>query len=120
MVQEKQLIVRLSYEEIEEQAAFIGMVAKQLTQKFMIQLSQLCNKKNYFTHAGILAEMFEWSLEFFDMYYEELQNYSEATDIEEAVIAFGHGKTDSLYAAQHHLDTYFIGRYRNDLKALRV
>ena len=104
--------------ESEEQAAFVEMVARQLTAKFMTQLSQLCNRKNYFTHAGILVEMFDWSLEFFDLYYEEFGNFSEATDVEESVMAFGHGKFHGLFMLKSHLDYYFISRYKNDLKSI--
>jgi hypothetical protein len=100
--------------ESDEQAAFVDMVANQLTRKFMTHLIKLCNRKNYFTHAGILAEMFEWSWEFFELYYEEFEHFSEATDVEEAVIAFGHGKSQNLFAVEHHLDAYFISRYKNE------
>src|SRR6476660_5368686 len=116
MTEEKQIIDLQSYEETEEQVAFIEMVAKQLTRNFMKYLSQPCSSKSYFTHAGILSEIFEWSLEFFDLYYREFENFLEATDLEEAVIAFGNGKLQHLLASQHYLDAYFIKRYKNDLQ----
>ena len=102
--------------ESEDQAAFVEMVARQLTGKFMVQLRLLCNRKNYFTHAGILAEMFDWSMEFFDLYYMEFGNFSEATDVEETVMAFGYARYQELADIQPHLDTYFIAKYKNDLK----
>ena len=102
--------------ESEDQAAFVEMVATQLTGKFMMELRQLCNRKNYFTHAGILAEMFDWSMEFFDLYYLEFGNFSEATDVEESVIAFGNARYQELAAIPSYLDSYFIAKYKNDLK----
>ena len=101
--------------ESEDQAAFVEMVAIQLTGKFMTELRRLCNRKNYFTHAGILAEMFDWSMEFFDLYYLEFENL-EATDVEESVIAFGNARYQELTAIPSCLDSYFIAKYKNDLK----
>ena len=96
--------------EPEEQTAYIEMVARQLTSKFITPITKLCNRKNYFTHAGILAEILEWSVEFFDRYHEELENCSEATDVEEAVMAFGEGKFYNLCMFPNDIDHYFISR----------
>lgn len=117
MVPKKHTIAWVSYEDIEEHTAFIKMVANQLTRNFVLQMSQLCNRKCFFAHAGILSEMFEWSLEFFELYYIEFENLSEPADVEEAVIAFGCGKFNSLFDGRHYLDTYFINRYENDFQS---
>jgi hypothetical protein len=103
----------------EEQLEFIEMVAIQLISQFIPQLRLMCNRRNFFTHAGILAEMYDWSIEFFERYYHEFAVNTEPADLEEAAIAFGHSKLDRLSAAPVHLDKYFINKY-NTLKPAYV
>ena len=95
-----------------EQAAFIEMVASRLTSKFIPEICFLCNRKNFCTHAGILAEIFEWSIEFFQLYYVEFSDNAEPADIEEAAIAFGYSKFNALLTAPTYLDKYFLAKYR--------
>jgi len=104
----------------DEKVAFIEMVAIQLTSQFIPPLRLLCNRKNFYTHAGILAEMFEWSVEFFDLYYDEFGGNTEPADVEEAAIAFGHSKFDGLSTVPAQLDKYFIAKYKTLIKPVYV
>jgi hypothetical protein len=96
----------------EEQLEFIEMVALQLTSRFIPELRLMCYRNNFFTHAGILAEMYEWSMEFFEHYYYEFSGNTEPSDLEEAAIAFGNSKLDGLASVPNHLDRYFINKYK--------
>jgi hypothetical protein len=96
----------------EEQLEFIEMVALQLTSRFIPQLRLMCYRNNFFTHAGILAEVYEWSMEFFEHYYHEFSGNIELADLEEAAIAFGNSKLDGLAGVPDHLDKYFINKYK--------
>ena len=95
----------------DEHNAFVEMVANQLTSQFIPQVRLLCSRNNFYTHAGILAEIYEWSLEFFHLYYDEFSRFAEPWDVEEAAVAFGQSKFSALAEVDVYLDRYFLAKY---------
>jgi len=113
----------IRYIESDEHAAFIEMVAIQLLRIIPDHLHQMCRKINYFTQVGIITEIFEWSIDFFELYYDDLASWKtfkmseanifNACSIEDFVIAFGHMKLDHFSTRRVKGDEYFVEKYRD-------
>ncbi len=57
-----------------QQTDFIKMAANRLAKSFLKPLLELTTEKNYPAHIGGLAEILDWSREFYDKYYDKITN----------------------------------------------
>jgi hypothetical protein len=105
-----------------QQADFIEMVTGCLVDNFINQLNELTEEKNYFTHVGSLAEIVDWSMDFYEEYYHSLDDWNhfkvssaniyKAGTINDFIMAFGREKLKMFciengnYTADYFRDKY--------------
>lgn len=99
----------------------IKLVAYHLSEKFTYPLFELSKEKNYSVHIGVLAEILDWSREFYDLYYNTINEWEVANwnshhsynniKLEGLIIKYGQCRLKRFY--DHNMDyaTYFLERY---------
>jgi hypothetical protein len=105
----------------EQETGFIKMVANRLAEKFLEPLLLLSKVKNYSTHIGGLAEMLDWSWEFYDQYYDKIINWERfrwsgdniynVVTLDGLIVAFGRHRIKKFYAQNANHSTYFLEKY---------
>jgi len=104
-----------------QQTDFIKMVAKCLAKNFMMPLFQLTKEKGYSAHIGGLAEILDWSNEFYDQYYDKVLNWEmfrsgssniyNAFTLDDLILSFGREKLKKFYDQPENHTNYFSRRY---------
>ncbi|MEO8110018.1 MAG: hypothetical protein ABI594_08305 [Ginsengibacter sp.] len=105
----------------QEQLDFIKMVAKCLAEKLIWFLFPANKEKNYSEHIGGLAEILDWSEEFYEQYYDKILNWEifrysgenvhNAETPNELIMAFGQERLKKFYAQNKNHTTYFRDKY---------
>jgi hypothetical protein len=100
---------------------FIEMVSQKLLEFFSQNLSKLNTQTNYAVHVGNLAEILDWSQEFFDNYYPNINNWTlfakseenifKADTFEEFILAFGHVRFVKFCLNHGDSNAYFLNKY---------
>jgi len=95
----------------------IGMIAACLTDNFLKPLYDFSNEKNYFGYLGSLAEISDWSHEFYNEYYHTLEDWEAFQDSKENVykainwndflIAWGHERIRQFFDQNTSQPGYF-------------
>ena len=98
------------------------MVARRLAEKFLEPLILLSEERNYYTSIGGLAEILDWSQEFYGRYYDKIINWetlkcnnhkaAEAVIPDCLINTYGEERLKYFYA-QHanNTTTYFLKKY---------
>lgn len=104
-----------------QQVDFIDVVIDLLVENFLKPLNQLCREKNYFVHVASLAELVDWSQEFWNQYFDlpgdwetfksSDRNIFRAEDINDFIIAFGREKFKNFCNENVHYPEYFLEKY---------
>lgn len=95
----------------------IGMIAACLTDNFLKPLYNFSNEKNYFGYLGSLAEISDWSHEFYDEYglslndWESFQssgkNIYKSPNWNDFLVAWGTERIREFFARNIHQPGYF-------------
>ena len=104
-----------------QQNDFIKIVANQLAKNFMNLLFELTKEKSYAAHIGGLAEILDWSGEFYDRYYDKVMNagmfacsngniYND-TALHDLIDAFGNERFKKFCAQNENRTNYFAEKY---------
>jgi len=90
----------------------VDEIAVRLANKFLTQLFNFCNQKNYFVYVGSLAEIMDWSYEFFNQYDKKIsdwknfeasnENIYDAATRDEFLIAWGNERIQQFYIEHAH------------------
>lgn len=121
--------------ETQNQFDFIKMVANRLADKLIWFLFPSNKGKNFSEHIGGMAEILEWSEEFYIRYYEKILNWEafkrsteniyNAAIQDDLIVAFGEEKLKTFYEQNKNHNTYFLEKYHaimnenhNDLLAI--
>ncbi len=104
-----------------EEFDFIKMVANRLVEKLIWFLFPLNSEKNYAAHIGGLAEILEWSEEFYSKYYDKILNWEtfkrsseniyNAVTPDDLIITFGQERLKKFYTQNTNHTTYFLEKY---------
>ena len=104
-----------------QQTDFIKMVANRLAKNCMKSLLELSKEKNYSIYIGGLAEILDWSNEFYDEYYDKIINWEifksssdniyNAVTLDDLIIAFGWDRIKKFYTQNANHATYFLEKY---------
>jgi hypothetical protein len=104
-----------------QQTDFIKMVANRLAKNFMAPLFELTKEKGQSAQIGCLAEILDWSKEFYDQYYDKVlnremsrsgsDNIYNAFTRDDLVISFGREKLKKFCTQNENHTNYFIKRY---------
>ena len=102
------------------------MVARRLAEKFLERLIFLSKEKHYSARMGCLAEILDWSQEFYDKYYDKIINWEtfkcssdniyEGITHDGLIVAFGEERLKKFYYQHVNHATYFTEKY----SAIRV
>jgi hypothetical protein len=105
----------------QQQSDFIKMVASRLAEKFIRQLSALSNVKNYPALVGGLAEILEWSEEFYNLFFDKINdwemfrwsndNIHNANTLDDLIIAFGENRLKNFHVHNRNNSNYFLDKY---------
>jgi hypothetical protein len=105
------------------ETVFIELVADYLARKFIQPLLLYSNEKNYPAYVGGLAEILDWSIDFYDQYYTKIitcknknqvcKNKYNADTLERLIVAFGQERLLTFYAHHKHKPTYFIEKHKS-------
>lgn len=105
----------------EPEAGFIETVASRLAEKFIKPLLLFSKEKSYPAHIGGLAEILDWSMEFYEKYYEQIitsERYNEGggtnyktAEFDDLIVAFGKDRIKKFYTQNANHATYFIEKY---------
>lgn len=78
-------------------------------------------EKNYNAQIGGLAEIIDWSREFYDLYFDKINNWEmfkyskhniyNAVILDDLIIAFGKARIIKFYAENKSLENYFLEKY---------
>ncbi len=100
---------------------FIKMVAKCLSEKFLEQMFFFNKRRNYSMHVGALAEILDWSLEFYDGYYDTLLSkrmFTESlslvhinAELDHLITVFGRNRIKKFYTENGNYPIYFFEKY---------
>ena len=98
----------------------IDTIAIRLANKFLNPLFDFCNQKNYFVYIGSLAEIMDWSYEFYNQYEHKLKNWQnfvssnenvfDAVSQDEFLIAWGNNRIQQFYEQNANHKRKFITR----------
>ncbi|MBS1597416.1 MAG: hypothetical protein JST75_04270 [Bacteroidetes bacterium] len=98
----------------------IDTIAIRLANKFLNQLFDFCNQKNYFVYVGSLAEIMDWSYEFHQQYDHKIkdwetfgtsnENIFNAVSQDEFLIAWGNHRIAKFYEQNANHPRKFITR----------
>ena len=104
-----------------QQIDFIKMVAIHMAKNFMKPLLEFSKDLNYSAQVGGLAEILDWSREFYEQYYDKIANWeifrSSSDNIYNAVTrgdlidAFGRERFKKFCAQNENHGSYFIEKY---------
>ena len=102
------------------EAGQIDTIAIRLASKFLNPLFDFCSQKNYFVYIGSLAEIMDWSYEFFYLYDQKLQDWKNfessnenifnAESKDEFLLAWGNNRIQQFYEQNAHHPKKFITR----------
>ena len=89
-----------------QQKQFINKVSERLVEIFLQPLYQTSQEKNFYVHVGLLAEIVDWSWEFFHLYHSEpcynnifqmrRKPHFDGDRFDEQLIAFGQRKFEKF------------------------
>jgi len=101
----------------------IDTIAIRLANRFLNPLFDFCNKKNYFIYIGSLAEIMDWSYEFYHQYDHKLrdweifesshENIFNAASKDEFLLAWGSNRIKQFYEQNANHPKNFIGKAMN-------
>ena len=101
----------------EKQIDFMNTTTKKLVEFFLEPVFNLNHEKSYYTHVGCLAEISEWSREFYHLYYEKVSHWehqNKASDypshmaaVESLIIAYGKDKLKDYSLKTGNFSKYF-------------
>jgi hypothetical protein len=104
-----------------QQVDFIDIVIDLLVGNFLTPLNQLSRRKNYFVHVASLAEIVDWSQDFWDQYFDlpddwetfrsSKRNIFKAETINDFIIAFGREKYKTFCNENADYPEYFLEKY---------
>ena len=90
----------------------IDTIAIRLAKNFLNPLFDFCNQKNYFVYIGSLAEIMDWSYEFYNLYEHKIrdwknfessnENIFNAVNEDEFLIAWGNSRIQQFYEENAH------------------
>ena len=96
-----------------EQFDFLSCTMLILFANFLDPLFELQAEKNYYTHIGSVAQIIEWSREFYMMHYEHLDDMRHAdvsenngcfsSKIEPLLLLFGRERIETFTPPTTHL-----------------
>ena len=105
----------------QQQIDFFEIVVDLLVEHFVNPLNKLSNEKNYFVHVASLAEIVDWSEDFYDQYSDlpddwetfksSSRNIFKAGNITDFVIGFGHMKFKLFSIENGKYPDYFLRKY---------
>jgi hypothetical protein len=104
-----------------QQIDFIRMVAIHLAKIFMKPLLEFNKEKNYPAQVGGLAEILDWSREFYEQYYDKITNWEifrcssyniyNAGTPGDLIDAFGRERFNKFCAQNKSHTAYFTEKY---------
>ena len=104
-----------------QQVDFIDIVIDLLVENFLKPLNQLSREKNYFVHVASLAEIVDWSQDFWNQYFDlpgdwetfrsSKRNIFKAENINDFIIAFGQEKFRKFCSENADYPEYFLEKY---------
>jgi hypothetical protein len=102
----------------EKQIDFINTTTKKLVEFFLEPVFNLNQEKSYYTHVGSLAEISEWSLEFYNKYYEKVTHWEHESGageypahraaVESLIIAFGKERLKKISRQRENISNSFF------------
>ena len=100
---------------------FIKMVATSLMGKLIEPIFKSNKRKAFPEHVGAIAEILEWSEEFYEQYYKKTldwqtfklsrENIHSVTILDDLIAAFGEEKVKTFFAKHKNHQTYFLSKY---------
>ena len=100
---------------------FIKMVATSLMEKLIEPIFKSNKRKAFPEHVGVIAEILEWSEEFYDRYYIKTldwqafklssENIHNVTILDDLITAFGKEKLKIFFEKHKNHQTYFLSKY---------
>src|SRR5215204_2658918 len=103
------------------QVDFIDIVIDLLVEHFVKPLNQLSREKNYFVHVASLAEIVDWSEDFYNQYPDlpddwetfrsSSRNIFKADNINDFVVAFGQVKFKLFCIENGNYPDYFLRKH---------
>ena len=104
-----------------QQVDFFEIVVDLLVEHFVNPLNQLSRQKNYFVHVASLAEIVDWSEDFYNQYSDLPNNWEtfktsgrnifKVDNINDFVVAFGHAKFKMFCIENGNYPDYFLRKY---------
>jgi hypothetical protein len=104
-----------------KQVDFIDIVIDLLVENFLKPLNQLSREKNYFVHVASLAEIVDWSQDFWNQYFDlpddwetfrsSDRNIFRAENINDFIVAFGEEKFKTFCIENADYPEYFLEKY---------
>jgi hypothetical protein len=104
-----------------QQVDFIDIVIDLLIENFLKPLNQLSREKNYFVHVASLAEIVDWSEDFWNEYFDlpgdwetfrcSNRNTFNAENINDFIVAFGREKFKTFCIEKADYPEYFLEKY---------
>jgi len=86
----------------------VGLFAVCLADNFLKPLYDFCNERNYFVYVGCLAEILDWSQEFYNRYHHKLNNWEafeksrenifSAVNRDDFLIAWGYKRIEQFFS----------------------
>ena len=107
-------------EKTKQQTDFIKMVANCLAKNFIRSLFELSKERSHSAQIGRLAEIFDWSEEFCDQYYDKIFNAEmpkwghqtiQSLNLDDLIVTFGREKLKKFYSETVNHTNYFEKKY---------
>jgi hypothetical protein len=105
-----------------QESAFVRHVFQRLAEICIASLAKVNSQNNYIAHVGNLAEVVEWTWEFFDHYYPGIidwpefekssENIFNSQSMEEFICAFGHARFLKFCLDHGDSADYFMVKYQ--------
>ncbi len=97
----------------------IDKIAACLADNFLKPLYHFCNEKNYFVYVACLAEILDWSHEFYNQYYNNVNDWEAFEEIKDNVYNTGVYRNNFLIVWGDKRIKQFFAQNSNKTKCSR-